>query len=104
MAKGHEFNFEGGELLTPIGAAWFVSFSYYEYIDPNHLNWKNSRFSKYSVQSRISRYNSSKQYHMRWLNEVLNMQQLDKHKNFCGLHSSEIKKMAAEILLKILHQ
>ena len=33
MAKGHEFNFEGGELLTPIGAAWFVSFAYHEYVD-----------------------------------------------------------------------
>ena len=26
MAKGHDFNFEGGEILSKIGAAWFVSF------------------------------------------------------------------------------
>ena len=29
----HAFNFEGGEDLTAMGATWFVSYSYYEYID-----------------------------------------------------------------------
>jgi hypothetical protein len=104
MAKGHEFSFEGGELLTPIGAAWFVSHAYYEYVDKNHVNWKNPKFSELSVQSRTSNYIKSKQYHMGWLYEVLKMQQLDKHKNFCGLHSTKIKEMAAEILLKMLRQ
>lgn len=102
MAKGHEFNFEGGELLTPIGAAWFVSFAYHEYVDKNHVNWKNPKYSPLSVQSRTNNYNRSKQYHMGWLYEVLKMQQLDRQKNFCGLHSTKIKEMAAEVLLKML--
>ena len=100
IAKEHDFNFEGGEFLTKIGAAWFVSFAYYEYIDKKHVNWKNRKFSELSVQSRTSTYNKSKKYHIGWLNEVLNMQQLDKHQNYCGLHSNQIKAMAAEILLK----
>jgi len=104
MAKGHDFNFEGGEILSKIGAAWFVSFSYFNYVDHKHLAWKNPKFSDLSVQQRTNNYNKSKQYHVIWLNEVLDMKQLDKHKNICGLHSTKIKEMADAILLKILNQ
>ena len=102
MAKGHDFNFEGGEILSKIGAAWFVSYAYYNYVDNKHSAWKNSKFSDLSVQSRTSNYNKSERYHIKWLSEVLNMQQLDKHGNYCGLQSTQIQKMAAEILLKVL--
>lgn len=104
MSTGHEFNFEGGEILRSIGAARFVSHAYYIYIDNKHRSWNNHEFSRLSVQSRTNNYNKSKQYHIGWLNEVLKMQQLDKHKNKCGLKSTQIKIMAAEILLKIYSQ
>ena len=29
----HHFSFAGGELLSKIGAAWFVSYAYYDKID-----------------------------------------------------------------------
>lgn len=34
----HNFAFEGGEILTGIGASWFVSYAYYETVDPSHRN------------------------------------------------------------------
>ena len=35
----HNFAFEGGEILTGMGASWFVSYAYYEKVDPTHKNW-----------------------------------------------------------------
>ncbi len=33
----HNFSFEGGEILTGMGASWFVSYAYYQHIDKNIL-------------------------------------------------------------------
>ena len=104
MKNSHDFNFEGGEILTKIGAAWFVSYAYYNYIDDKHLSWKNPKFSELSKQSRTSNYNKSKHYHIAWLHEVMKMKQLDKHGNYCGLKSTQIQIMAAEILLKMCNE
>jgi hypothetical protein len=30
MAKNHDFNFDGGEYLTSMGATWFVSYSFHK--------------------------------------------------------------------------
>jgi len=101
MAKGHDFGFEGGKILRKICVAWFVSYAYYNHIDDRHLSWKNSKFSNLSINTRVSNFDRSIQYHEGWLREVLKMQQLDKHKNKCGLKSSQIKAMATDILNKI---
>jgi len=29
MARNHDFNFDGGEYLTSMGATWFVSYSFF---------------------------------------------------------------------------
>jgi hypothetical protein len=104
MIKELDSTFEGSEILRKMGVAWFVSYAYYNHIDDKHLSWKNSKFSELSIQSRSSGYNKSIQYHFAWLYEVTKMQQLNKHKNFCGLESTQIKIMAAEIILKMLRQ
>lgn len=59
MAKGHEFNFRGGEILTGMGATWFVSYAYYENIDNNHINWKKVK----TYSNRKSTYYKSREYH-----------------------------------------
>ena len=56
----------------------------------------------YENNSRINVFDRTSEYHYFWLTKVLDMQQLDKHKNFCGLESSEIIKMAATIIVKLL--
>lgn len=100
MSAGHDFNFDGGEKLSKIAAWWFVSYAYYNYIDNSHLAWQ-SNITQNSLNSRRSKYNTSIRYHKDWLKEVLNMKQLDKHKNAAGLTSLEIKDMAEKILQKI---
>ncbi len=38
--RKYDFNFEGGKLLNKISAWWFVSYSYYFYVDSIHKKWK----------------------------------------------------------------
>ena len=97
---GHDYNFDGGEILSRIGAAWFVSYAYYNIVDKTHTDW-NCNITKNSLNSRKSKYNNSTFYHKEWLLEVLKMEQLDKHPNAVGLCSTEIKDMARKILTQI---
>lgn len=90
----HSFSFAGGDILAGMGAAWFVSYTYYERIDCSHKNW--SKVSTASV--RISKYKRSEQYHKLWLQEVLVMNPLNLKKNTIGLEADCIKKMAHELL------
>lgn len=90
----HCFSFSGGEILTRIGATWFVSYAYYERVDSSHLNWKQVS----TFQSRISAYRSGEEYHRSWLNEVLAMNPSNLNKNTIGLDAQQIKKMVREIL------
>jgi hypothetical protein len=104
MDQEHVVSFEGCDTLRTIGVAWFVSYAYHKHYDNKHSAWKNPKFSKLSIQSRSRSYDNSQQHHTRWLHEVLKMQQLDKHRNYCGLNSSQIQAMAAEILIKMYRQ
>lgn len=97
MAKGHDFNFEGGELLSKIAAWWLVSYKYHLEIDRTHNNW-SEKLSDKSLSSRKSQYIKSRQYHEKWLIEITKMNDLDKHKNSGNLSGSEIKTMARELI------
>lgn len=88
------FPFAGGEILTEIGATWFVSFAYYEKIDKTHNNWERVK-TKYS---RISNYHKGAQYHRDWLVEVLSMNPDALNTNTIGLEASQTKKMAKILL------
>ena len=87
----HNFNFAGGDILSKIGATWFVSYTYFERIDPNHRNWER-------VSSRKSSYRSGAQYHEMWLHQVLEMNDRNLERNKIGLSASETKAMARELL------
>ena len=90
----HSFNFEGGEILSSIGATWFVSYAYFENIDKKHVNW-----SKVSTHpSRYARYTKSRQYHKAWLKEVLAMNPVNLNKNTIGLDAAQTQAMASELL------
>ena len=90
----HDFSFEGGEILTGMGASWFVSYAYYQHLDRTHMNWNKVA----TTQPRISKYNKGKPYHKTWLQEIVNMNPLNLNKNTIGLNSTDIKKMAEELL------
>lgn len=90
----HVFSFAGGELLTGMGASWFVSYAYYEKVDHSHQNW--NRVS--TAPSRISTYRRGEAYHKAWLQEVLAMNPANLRKNTIGLDARQVKAMAQEIL------
>ena len=94
--SSHAFNFDGGEYLTAIGATWFVSYSYYNYVDSSHENWK--RVSTF--KNRQATYRNTKQYHIFWLQKVLEMNPDQLNKNTINLSADTIKQMAKEILAK----
>lgn len=91
------FNFEGGEELSAMGATWFVSFSYYDKVDPSHLNWKEVK----TFGSRRSVYYSTVHYHRYWLNEILKMSINKLNTNSIGLDGNVVKKMAEAVLKKM---
>lgn len=90
----HNFNFEGGDILTKMGATWFVSYAYYERIDRTHKNWDKVA----TTQPRISKYNKSRSYHKAWLAEILTMNPANLNKNTIGLSAEEIMTMARKLL------
>lgn len=92
----HDFNFEGGEILSKVGASWLVSYAYCEFVDSSHRNW--SRLSEKSVSSRKTRYLESRKFHVSWLQRVTSMNDALIATNHIGLSPAEIKRMASEVL------
>jgi hypothetical protein len=90
----HNFSFAGGDILSKMGATWFVSYAYYDRVDKNHRNW--DRVS--TAASRTSRYIAGIPYHKEWLQEVLVMKDENLSKNTIGLDARQVKAMAKEIL------
>lgn len=90
----HSFSFEGGEILSKMGATWFVSYAYYEKIDSLHKNWGVVS----TASSRIFRYNQGRCYHKAWLEEVTKMNPKNLNTNTIGLAAVTVKEMAQELL------
>ncbi len=90
----HVFSFEGGKQLTTIGATFFVSYLYYQYVDSTHKNWDSIN----TKNSRISTINRSKQHHRSWLERIGGMNNANLNKNTLGLNGAAVKKMAQAVL------
>jgi len=90
----HSFSFEGGEQLTTIGATFFVSYLYYQHVDPAHRNWDSIK----TKTSRISTITSSEQYHRAWLERIGGMNDANLSKNSLGLDGTAVKEMARAVL------
>ena len=97
MAKGHIFNFWGGEKLTNMGATWFVSYAYYDRVDHEHKTWEKVKTWKL----RKSTYQNTYEYHKFWLDQVADMNNDFLKKNTIGLNPIEIKRMANAVLEKL---
>ena len=93
MAR-HPFNFDGGEELTTMGAAWFVSYCWYDVVDKSHTNWQNVS----TCCTRISVYNRTRRFHKFWLEQVVKMNENNLNKNTIKLKGRDIINMAAKLL------
>ena len=80
--------------LKSMGMSWFVSYCYYQRIDPTHLNWQRTPTAK----MRIAFYNSSTAQHKDWLLKVIRIDELSLNKNTIGLSGIQVKAMAKELL------
>ena len=96
MAR-HVFNFENGDILTTMGASWFVSYAYYIYVDKKHTNWQEVP----THQNRANTFSSSKKHHRVFLTKISEMNEQNLNKNTLGLKGSKIKQMANEVLMHI---
>ena len=90
----HEYKFNGGQYLTRIGSSWLVSYMYYLRIDKKHKNWENVS----NPSDRIKKFNKCSQFHMEWLQEIVNMNPKQLNRNEIGLTGQEVIKMADELL------
>ena len=97
VKSNHTFNFDGGEILSQMGATWFVSYTYYLCIDERHKNWDKTK----SLNTRIYNYNKSENYHNYWLEQVLKMNDAKLNTNKLNLRAHEIKEMARRILKQL---
>jgi hypothetical protein len=93
MSKKHNFNLEGGEYLTKIGATWFVSYSFHLQ-NKEHMNWKKNKTYKY----RISVFNKTKNHHKSWLQEILKMDAKKLNTNEIELDAEQVKQMVKTLL------
>lgn len=93
----HSFNFEGGDELSKIGATWFVSYMYWVYIDKKHTGWTCVK----TYDSRRSMCNKTRQYHIFWLKQVLNMNPNQLNRNRIGVDPETTKEHARELLSKL---
>lgn len=90
----HYYSFEHGEELTAMGASWFVSYSWFRYVDRTHLNWKKVK----SYPSRISMYIRTKEYHKFYLEQIVKMSE-KLSTNKIGLTKNEVISKAKELLI-----
>lgn len=92
--NNHPFSFDGGEILTVMGATWFVSYLYYELIDKTHKNWQLVK----THEMRKSNFLKSRSYHKFWLEQVLSMSNEKLNTNKIKIDANETKRMAKELL------
>lgn len=97
MARGTYNNCEGGDLLQRAGRSWFVSYAYYNYCDPKHLNWNQVE----SIKTRIYSYNEGKKYHRIWLNYIALLNPSKLSTNQIGLSGEAVVAMAKLVLQKM---
>ncbi|MDE7106868.1 MAG: hypothetical protein K2O39_00945, partial [Clostridiales bacterium] len=83
-----------GVYLNTMGAAWFVSYSWYDKVDKSHKKWANVS----TYKTRLSVYKRTQSYHTYWLKQIVSMNENNLDKNTIGLSGRRIIEMASELL------
>jgi hypothetical protein len=91
---GHDFAFLGGDVLSKIGATWFVSFAFYETVDPSHRKWAGVK----TAAMRQSTFRQSRENHRVWLEQVAGMNPSLLNRNTIGIPAHDCKAMALAVL------
>lgn len=92
----HAFSFPGGELLRKMAASWFVSYAYFEHIDPMQKAWKS--VTENSRRFRTAKYRASRKMHHDFLTQIIAMSDARLAKNELNLSAADVKDMAKKLL------
>lgn len=84
--------------LKRMGISWFVSYSYYVKIDPNHRNWE---MNDTNDTIRIPTYRRTVLNHQKFLLEIIKKSENKLSSNLLGLDGQDIKIMAQQLLDKM---
>jgi hypothetical protein len=93
----HNFNFEYGDILSHIGAAWYASYAYHRHCDPVHNNytivstWK-TRASTYKRHLELEKY---------FIERISEMSSKKLDTNNIGLSGEEVLRMATKVLKQL---
>ena len=93
IAKKHDYNFNGGNLLRRIGASYYVCYLYGINIDPSETRWQQMKTKDFrnKLIAKHTKYCSP------WLEEISKMEKVET--NLMGLTVCEVHKYA-EVLLR----
>ena len=94
---GYPFNCNGGQILSRIGASFFISYLYYLKVDTNHKAWDS--FKNKSVKTtRIKLINRYSIYYKDWVNYIIDViTPSPLIRNTIGLTDMEVVDMAKEL-------
>jgi hypothetical protein len=93
----HSFSFPHGDILTTMGATWFVSKAYCVYVDKNHDNWRRPK----TAESRSSTFDNCRNLHRYFLEKIETMDNVKLNTNTIGISGYKTKELACEILRRM---
>lgn len=93
----HNFNFEHGDILSHLGAAWYASYAYYRHCDPGHDNY--TRVSTW--RTRASTYKRHLEHEKYFVEKIAEMSPERLDTNTIGLSGVEVLRLGREVLEKL---
>lgn len=95
---GYPFNCNGGQILSRIGASFFVSYLYYLKVDKNHLAWDTFK-NKSLKRDRIKLINRYSIYYKDWVNYIINvLTPSPLIRNTIGLSDADVVDLAKKLV------
>lgn len=85
------YDCDGGDVLSRLGAAWFVKYMYFHKIDNNYKDWNLA-----GCGNKIAAYLKSSQYYKAWLQYILTLSDADLKDPV--IDADEMREMATRLL------
>ena len=95
---GYPFKCNGGQILSRIGASFFISYLYYLKLDATHKAWDTFK-NKSLKKTRIKLINRYSIYYKDWVNYIIDViVPSPLQRNKIGLTDAEVVDMAKKLV------